>query len=197
MSEDPRVDAYIAAAQPFAQPILVALRRRVHGAAPGIVEDIKWRMPAFLWSGRQIANMAAFKAHAVFSFWHPDAVGAGGREQEAMGQFGRLTSVADLPEEAAFARMVQDAVALAESGARAAPSAKHDKGPIAMPEDFAAALAGAGVRDRFDEMPPGARREYLEWITTARQAATRGRRIGTAVAQVAEGKKLHWKYEKC
>ncbi|MFN3592165.1 MAG: YdeI/OmpD-associated family protein [Thermaurantiacus sp.] len=195
MTEDPRVTAYIAAAQPFARPLLAEIRRRMHAAAPGIVEDIKWRMPTFVWKGRQVANMAAFKAHCALSFWHLEASSVDKGPKEGMGQFGRLTSLADLPDEEAFAEMVGQAVALVEAGVKASPFQKHDKAPIAMPDDFAASLDSAGVRDRFNAMPPGAQREYLEWITTARQAATRARRIAQATDQIAEDKKLHWKYE--
>jgi uncharacterized protein YdeI (YjbR/CyaY-like superfamily) len=44
---------------------------------------------------------------------------------------------------------------------------------------------------------PGARREYLEWMLGAKQMATRSKRIATTVEQVAEGRKLHWRYENC
>jgi len=44
---DPRIDAYIAKAQPFAKPILERIRRAVHAGCPGVAETIKWGMPAF------------------------------------------------------------------------------------------------------------------------------------------------------
>ncbi|RYY33363.1 MAG: hypothetical protein EOP59_17715, partial [Sphingomonadales bacterium] len=44
---------------------------------------------------------------------------------------------------------------------------------------------------------PGQRRDYLEWITAAKQAATREKRIAQAVEWLAEGKKRNWKYENC
>lgn len=44
---DPRIDAFIASAAPFAQPILAHLRALVHGALPDCVETIKWGMPHF------------------------------------------------------------------------------------------------------------------------------------------------------
>ena len=44
---------------------------------------------------------------------------------------------------------------------------------------------------------PSHRREYLEWITGAKQAATRERWIAQAVEWLAEGKKRNWKYENC
>ena len=47
-SRDPRVDAYIRNAAPFARPILTTIRETVHAACPGVEETIKWRFPHFL-----------------------------------------------------------------------------------------------------------------------------------------------------
>src|SRR4051812_18537522 len=68
--KDPRVDAYIAKAAPFAQPIPKHLRKAVHAACPEVTEDIKWSMPSFIYNGKILCGMAAFKAHATFGFWH-------------------------------------------------------------------------------------------------------------------------------
>ena len=70
---DPRVDAYIARAAAFAQPILREIRQRVHAACPGVEEAIRWGMPAFLHRGRLLCGMAAFKAHAALNLWARDA----------------------------------------------------------------------------------------------------------------------------
>ena len=67
-TKDPRVDAYIASAAPFARPILKRLRALVHEGCPEVVETIKWKMPAFEHAG-PLCGMAAFKAHCVFGFW--------------------------------------------------------------------------------------------------------------------------------
>jgi uncharacterized protein YdeI (YjbR/CyaY-like superfamily) len=195
MPRDRRVEAYIEKAQPFAQPILAHIREVMHSVDPAIGEGIKWSVPAFLWKESQIANMAGFEAHATLNFWRREVAGAPATEGDAMGQFGRLTSVADLPPDAEIAAMARQAIALLEAGANVPRPPKHAKAEIAMPEDFAAALDAAGHRTRFDAMAPSHRHEYLEWITTAKQPATRTRRIRMASAQVGEGKSLNWKYQ--
>ncbi len=195
MPRDPRVDAYIAKSADFAQPILAHIREVMHGI-DGISEDIKWGMPAFRWKGKQVANMAAFKAHASMGFWHREATGQQKTAGEGMGLFGRLTSVADLPPDARLTEMAQAVIALVESGA-ATPRSTKPKPALEMPEDYLAALAAVPAAQAFqDSLPPGARREYLEWILDAKRPETRSRRIETAVAQLAEGKKLYWKMEK-
>lgn len=191
MPKDARIDAYIAKAAPFAQPILAHIRDVVHRAAPDIEEALKWSMPAFLHAGHQICGMAAFKAHATFGFWQREVAG-GAANPSAMGQFGKLTSVADLPDEAALAVMVRDAMALVDAGAKTRRAATP-KPPLSIPDDLRAALdAVPAAAAAFDGFPPSAQREYADWIVEAKQPATRARRLAQAVEQCAEGKRRYW-----
>ena len=131
--KDPRVDAYIAKAAPFAQPILAEIRERVHEGFPEISEAIKWGAPAFEHHGL-VANMAAFKAHCAFGFWNP-AIAATGREKEAMGSYGRIESVRDLPPKREFLALVKKAALANESGEKPKGVPKHPKKPAPeMPE---------------------------------------------------------------
>lgn len=195
---DPRIDAYIAARAPFAQPILAHLRAAVHRACPAAEETIRWSMPSFSYKGKILAQMAAFKAHASFGFWNGEAAGDDAKGG-AMGQLGRLTSLADLPSDDALDAMIRRAAALIDAGPSTPARPRPERAPraaIAMPDDLADALDGAGARAAFDSLAPGCRREYLEWITEAKRTETRARRIDTTVAQAAEGKALHWKYQR-
>lgn len=194
MAEDDRITAYIDAAQPFAQPILRHVRQLVHRAVPDAQEAIKWSMPFFTLAGRDLAMMAAFKAHAGVGIFDGSPMGGG----EAMGNVGKLARVDDLPDDGELIARLQAAAELAKAGKPArAPKAAEPKLELAMPDDMAAALAADPVAlEKFGAFPPGARREYIEWVVGARQSATRTRRIATVVAQAAEGKKMGWKYER-
>lgn len=189
---DGRVDEYIAHTAPFARPVLEHLRDLVHAALPGCEETIKWGMPHFTLAGKNIAGMSAFKAHAAFVI-HGD-----GRQGDAMGQYGRITSLADLPPDRDLTRKLK-AVGEAVIGGRTKPRpAAKPREDIPMPADFAAALRGCdGAQAHYDAFAPGYRREYLEWITEAKADATRAKRIAQAAEWIAEGKKRNWKYEKC
>jgi uncharacterized protein YdeI (YjbR/CyaY-like superfamily) len=46
-------------------------------------------------------------------------------------------------------------------------------------------------------MPPGQRREYIEWIVEAKTEPTRDKRIAQAVEWIGEGKSRNWKYQNC
>ena len=193
MPHDDRVSAYVAAAPAFAVPILEAVRAAVHEAAPDITETVKWGMPFFTRNGRDVAMMAAFKAHAGVGIFDGSPMAG----KAGMGNLGKLTGVADLPDD--LPARLAAAAALAEAGKPVkAPGTAVPKAEIPVPADLAAALAAAaGAAAGFNALPPGARREYLEWVTSAKQPATRQRRIETTVAQAAEGRKLNWKYERC
>jgi uncharacterized protein YdeI (YjbR/CyaY-like superfamily) len=196
MTRDPKVDAYIEKAEEFARPILRHIRAVVHEAAPEMEEAIKWGFPNFVREGI-VCHMASFKAHCSFGFWKaelviPDAA----RRSAAMGQFGRITSVDDLPARAELIRLVREAVRLNESGVKV-PARKRGREELAEPEPLRRALdASPEARSAFDAMPPSHRREYIEWIAEAKRAETRDRRIATALEWIGEGKPRNWKYMK-
>lgn len=194
---DPRIDAYLAAAPAFAQPILTRLREDVHAACPGVEETMKWSRPHFLLDGKLLCGMSAFKAHCAFGFWAREGAAPG--QPGAMGDFGRLTVLADLPSRAELRRQIRDAAALLKAGApRARDPDRAPRAALSLPADFAAALdATPAARRHYDAFPPGKQRDYLEWVLEAKRADTRARRIAQAVEWLAEGKSRHWKYENC
>ena len=194
MSRDPRIDAYIAKAQPFARPILEHVRNRVHAVVPDVEEAMKWSHPTYCRGGKIVLGTAAFKEHAAVNFWRGQELGFEVKNG-AMGQLGKLTQVDQLPTD--FDAMIAKAADL--SGAPARPRPKH--APKPAPElhpEFAAALAKAPqAKATLDGFPPSAQREYLEWISEAKQDATRQKRIADAIEWLGEGKRRHWKYENC
>jgi uncharacterized protein YdeI (YjbR/CyaY-like superfamily) len=196
VSRDARVDAYVARAQPFARPILEHVRTRVHAVLPDIEETVKWSMPAYTLGGKIVLITAAFKAHMALNFWRGQELRGSNSNADAMGQFGKIASLADLPPDAELDRLIREAAELAGS-APAPRKAKHaPKPPPEMHPEFAAALARApNAKAALDGFPPSARRDYFEWIGEAKQDATRTKRIATAVEWLAEGKRRHWKYE--
>ena len=197
MSRDPRIDAYIAKAAPFARPILEKVRERVHAVVPDVEETLKWGMPSFTLDGKILIGMAAFKAHAVVNFWRGQELGIEAKD-DAMGQLGKLSSASDLPSDKEFEALIRKAVQLAKT-APAPRKVKHEpKPPAELHPEFAAALkANPKAKTVLGGFPPSAQREYLDWIAEAKQESTRAKRIATAIEWLSEGKKRHWKYESC
>lgn len=196
--KDPRIDAYIAKAPAFSKPILATLRKWVHAACPEATETIKWGQPHFEYKGI-FAGMGSFKAHAVFGFWKGELLfGKTAAEQAAMGQFGRITSVEDLPSGKQFAKLVKRAMKLNEEGvvapSRAKPKSSKPK-KVVVPAVLAAALRRSPkAKAVFDAFPPSRQREYTEWIAEAKSEETRERRLETAIGWMEEGKPRMWKY---
>jgi uncharacterized protein YdeI (YjbR/CyaY-like superfamily) len=198
VSRDPRVDAYIAKAQPFAQSILQHVRGRVHAVLPDVEETVKWSMPTYTVGGKIVLITAAFKAHTALNFWRGQELNSSHDTVGAMGQFGKIKSIDELPSDAELDRLIREAAELAKS----APAPRKPKhGPKPVPElhpEFGAALDKAPkAKSTFDGFPPSCRREYLEWIAEAKQDATRQKRIATAIEWLSEGKRRNWKYESC
>jgi uncharacterized protein YdeI (YjbR/CyaY-like superfamily) len=196
-SRDPRIDAYVSQAAPFARPILRHLRTVVHAACPGVEETMKWSMPAFMHHGI-LCMMAAFKEHATFGFWKGSQILArdGTRVKAGMGDFGRLTTVADLPARRVLEGYVRQAMRLNEEGPKPRPKPKP-RAAVKTPADLAAALRqNAKARATWTAFSPSHRREYTEWITEAKRPETRQKRVATTVEWVGEGKARNWKYER-
>jgi len=157
---------------------------------------MKWSFPHFLYKGL-LCSMAAFKAHCAFSFWKGALVVGDGGRQEAMGQFGRLTAVADLPPRKELVALIKRAVALNDAGVKA-PARSRRTGPAApvrVPAELASALRqNKKAQAAFAGFPPSHKREYIDWIVGAKGEITRKRRLDTAIGWMAQGKPRNWKY---
>src|SRR5690348_12756984 len=142
--KDPRIDAYIAKAAPFAKPILNHLRALVHKGCPDVEETIKWSFPNFSYKG-MFCGMAAFKEHCSFGFWKGDLILKPGERRhssdgDGMGQFGRIASLADLPKDEVLLDYIKEAKRLNDEGIKkpTAPKAKVKKELVVPPYLLAA-----------------------------------------------------------
>ena len=198
--KDPRVDAYIARSAEFAKPILRHLRKLVHAASPKVDETIKWSFPHFVHQGI-VCGLAAFKGHCAFGFWkrallRDRLAGLPRGDRKGMGQFGRITSVLQLPGEGALIRLVRAAVDLNERGVKS-PSRSRPRGDrkVRVPAYFLAALRkNRKALAAFKGFSHTNKKDYVDWVTEAKGAETRRRRLETSVAWMAEGKVRNWKY---
>ena len=162
-----------------------------------VEETLKWSMPAYMLGGKIVLITAAFKAHAAVNFWRGQELRGQDANADAMGQFGKLASVDDLPSDSELDRLIRQAAELAKN-APARRKTKHaPKPPPEMHPEFAAALAKAPkARAALESFPPSAQRDYFAWIAEAKQDATRQKRIATAIEWLGEGKRRHWQYQR-
>lgn len=197
---DSRIDAYVERSKDFARPILHHIRALVHEACPGVKETMKWSMPFFDYKGT-LASMASFNEHCAFGFWKHSLLedAALPAEKTAMGSFGRLTSIADLPDDATMKRLIVEAVRLNEAGIKAPrANATGERKEIVVPDILLESLAqNDAAALTFNNFPYSKKKEYVQWITDAKTEATRNKRLATTIEWLAEGKARNWKYEKC
>jgi hypothetical protein len=197
---DKRIDVYIAKSADFAQPILSYLREVVHEACPEVEETMKWSFPHFMYKG-MFCSMASFKAHCAFGFWKGSLVMDGeDKSANAMGQFGRITSLKDLPPKSTLLAYMKKARQLNDEGVKVPQQAKPrgEKNHLVVPDYFLAAVKkNKKALATFQGFPYSHKKEYVQWVTEAKTDQTRTRRLQTSVEWLAEGKARNWKYERC
>ncbi len=196
---DERVDNYINKAEPFAQPILNHIRNLVHQVSPLINETIKWGFPHFEYKAA-ICHMASFKAHCTLGFWKAslmkDPYQIFNEKDTAMGSVGRIEKLEDLPSDKILTEYILEALRIDESGVKL-KKVTTPKAEIPIPPYFVEELnQNPKAKQTFENFSPSHKREYLEWITTAKTEATKLKRMVTTIEWLTEGKSLNWKYQR-
>ncbi len=200
-STDCRVDEYIDRAADFARPVLIHLRKLVHKACPQVSETIKWGFPVFEYSNAILCDMAAFKNHCTFGFWlgslmkDPYKILEAVGERNAMGNFGKITSINDLPSKETVISYIKKAMELNEQGAKRPVKKKAITSLPMHPALLAELKKNKTAHDHFEKLSPSHKNEYLEWINEAKAETTQNKRIATTVERLQHGKNRNWKYE--
>ena len=199
MKSDPRIDAYIEQAQPFAKPILKHLRKLVHKASPDITETIKWGAPFFEYKGL-IGGMAAFKQHCAFNFMKrqlmKDVDIFDSNNRDAKGHLGKITSLEDLPDDNVMLGYLKEAIQVNEDEKKVDKKATAVKQEMLIPGEIKAALQqNKAASDFFTSLPPSHKKEYIVWITEAKTEATRTKRLTTMLEWLQEGKRRDWEHQ--
>jgi uncharacterized protein YdeI (YjbR/CyaY-like superfamily) len=200
---NPQFDNYIERSAEFAQPILNHLRELVHEACPMVDEKMKWSFPNFEYKGSILCHMASFKQHCTFGFWlggvmdDPDNILIKVGET-AMGQFGRIKGLEDLPRDEIIIRYIHEAMRLSDEGVKPPKSEiTKTKVDLTIPKELEEALnTNDKARATFDHFSPSKRKEYMEWINDAKTEETKEKRLATTIEWLEEGKSKNWKYDK-
>ena len=194
-SFDPRVDAYIAKAKPFAQPILLEIRELVHKACPAVEETIKWSRPFFEYKGAILGNMSAFKEHCSFGFWGEE-IGAVLREAKAL-QDGRdglarphhHRQMTCPPDKQMLSLLIRQATSFIDTGNYTSPIAARNKvvkAPKPAPETHSRVRHRPSRKTARRPQPsspnsaPAANANTSNGSPKAKRPETRDKRIATA-----------------
>src|SRR5205814_9652001 len=122
-----------------------------------------------------LCSMAAFKEHCTFGFWKSGlmkSLAGSKKSEQAKGQYGRITSVAELPSDKIIVEQVKEAARLNAEGVKAPKAATGPKKPLRIPSYFGLALKkNAKALATFENFSPSHKREYIEWISEAKSLA--------------------------
>jgi uncharacterized protein YdeI (YjbR/CyaY-like superfamily) len=199
--KDPRIDLYISKSADFAKPVLNHLRQLVHNACPQVEETIKWGFPHFDYKG-MMCSMASFKHHCAFTFWKAalmkdKSLLKNAISEVAMGHFGRITSLKDLPPDKKIIGYIKEAMKLNDEGVKLPTKSQSKSAALIVPDYFIKALKKRAIAFKnFNSLSPSHRKEHIQWITEARTEETRNRRLQASIEMIAEGKSRMWKYQK-
>ena len=199
MAKPKNVDEYLQKLEGhFAYPILSKVRQIVHDTVPGIEEKIKWGSPSFEYKGLMM-SMVAFKENAAVWF-HKGALlddprallEATSEDTKSMRKY-RISSIDALDEEELVA-LVKEAVAKNESGEQVKDFNKPD-GRYDRSTRLEQALShNSRARETYEALTGYKKREYVEFIESAKQEATRQRRIEKSINLLEQGRGLNDQY---
>ncbi len=187
-----QINLYIAELPEWQRKLLVRLRQLIHTADPAVEETWKWNSPHFDHEGIMI-GLQAFKEHVAVWFHKGSLLKDPKKlfEKLAKGEEKGMRSYklheGDAINEAAFLDLVKQAVALNEKGTKLT-AAKPPKKALVLPEEFEHVLhKDPTAWANWDAFSYTCKKEYIEWITDAKQEETRKRRIAQSLEMIREG----------
>lgn len=186
------IDEYIAGCPARVQPMLHKLRSTIAEAAPLAGEKISWGMATFTLHG----NLVHFSAETKHIGFHP-APSAIEEFSQELKPYNCSKGTVQLPYSRELPldlirRMVifrvkeQEQLAVQKELGIKAP-AKELRPRFETPDYMAEALNSEGLQQTYEARPPYQRNDYIAWITSAKQAATREKRLQQMLNELESG----------
>lgn len=170
------IDTYIQNAPEFSQQILLHFRKLVYKTIPDVEEQIKWKFPHFVYKKEVICSMAAFSKHCAFSFpkaamMKDKTLLEKAKTEEAMGHFGKIKTLQDLPSDSKIKTYIKESVSLIGK------KTENKKVTTNIPIILNSLLKNnKKVFEKFSSMSPSHQKEYINYIKEAKKEETQMRR---------------------
>jgi len=170
------IDIYIQNAPEFSQEILLHFRKLVHQTIPDVEEQIKWKFPHFIYNKEMICSMAAFSKHCAFSFpkaalMKDKTLLEKAKTEEAMGHFGKIKTLQDLPSDSKIKAYIKDSISLIGQ------KSQEKIITVAIPKVLKNLLEENKKAEAcFLKMSPSHQKEYINYISEAKKEETQMRR---------------------
>lgn len=190
------VDEYIATRAEWAE-VLEKLRAIM--MASGMEESIKWGAPAYGINGRNVAGLAAFKNHVSIWFWqgallsdpHGVLYNAQAEKTKALRQW-RFHEAREV-RTTIVRQYVKEAIENARAGKMIRPEKKK---ALPLPDEMKEAFKlDPGLKKAFGALSQACQREYVEYVSEAKQPATRHRRMAKSAVMILDGQGLNDRYK--
>ena len=188
------ISAYIDGMPPFAKAICKKLRSIILNADPSLTEDWKWG-PHYSSNG-MVCGFSAFQKHAKLTFFN----GAAMKDSKRIfnhcvdNEFSRSIKFTDISEidEKTLTAYVKESVAVNQKGFKREIKNKN----VEVPDDLQQALDKSKTAAAyFKNLSYGYKKDYVEYVTSAKREETRKDRIAKVVAMSKEKKTLNDKYK--
>ncbi|RBP44437.1 uncharacterized protein YdeI (YjbR/CyaY-like superfamily) [Roseimicrobium gellanilyticum] len=189
------IERYLKETNAAMRPICEKLREIVLKAAPHLEEGIRWGGPSYKGKG-VVCGIGAFQKHVNLFFFRgaqvPDPGGVFNHGLDnATSRNVQFFSMEDVKVKPLTTLVKAAAKVDAEGGAKA----RTKRPDLPVPVVLAEALRGdPRAKKFFDSLSPSARRDYCEWIGSAKQEVTMQRRLEKAMTRLGEGRKLGDEY---
>lgn len=163
-------------------------------------ETIKWGMPYYTWSGKNIVGMSGFKSY--FGLWFTQGVflkdragvliNAQDGTTKALRQW-RMSSKDEIKPKL-IKSYLQEAIEIAKAGKSIAPA--RNKIFVVPPELTLEMTNNASLKSSFENLSQSQKREYSEHINSAKREETKARRLTKIIPMILSGAGLNDKYRK-
>lgn len=192
------VDEYIASHPEWASE-LSDLREMI--LSTGLEETIKWGAPVFMWNGKNVVSIAAFKNHIGIWFYQ----GALLKENTALlenaqeGKTKALRQIKFQKGQKLPVALLRNYVLEAKQNQQEGKEIKPERSKkIEIPEELSEEFArDETLKSAFQKLSPGKQREYAEHISSAKREETKRNRLEKIIPMIRSGQGLHEKYRNC
>ncbi len=177
--------------------------RKLHDiilAQDELEETIKWGAPTYTFNGKNIVGLGAFKSYVGIWFFQGVflkdesnvLMNAQEGKTKAMRQW-RFNSTEDISPKL-VSNYIKEAIQNQREGKELKPERKGSK-PVEIPQELQDTLtANNALEKAFSNLSLSKRREYAEYISTAKRDATKQSRLEKITPMILEGKGLNDKY---
>ena len=166
-------------------------------------EQLKWGIPTYTLNNKNVVGLGRFKNH--FGIWffqgcflkdeHNLLRNAQEGKTKGMRQL-NFTNDDTLPLKIIDA-YVLEAIQNQKEGKEIEKARAPKKDDIKLSQEFEEALTkDLKLKQAFENLTPGKQKEYIEHISSAKQEATRLRRLDKAIPLIKKGEGLNDKYKK-